>query len=86
MESSPNQGGVYCVSAVLIVAPTVTVGLRIRVRRMKRTGLGADDWTICAALVISTLGPSLERSTLNSWLCVNQVLVWALAIVLIYGW
>ena len=50
-EQSPNQAGVYAVSIILLVFSTIAVALRFKVRRMKQTGYGADDWLILAALV-----------------------------------
>ena len=36
---------------VFIPVCTVTVGLRVYARRLQGAGLGADDWTVIAALV-----------------------------------
>ena len=61
-EQSPNQAGVYAVSAILLVVSTIAVALRFKVRRMKNTAYGVDDWLILAALVCVYTIRTVEQS------------------------
>ena len=49
--SSPNQAGVYAVSAVLIATSAVAVGLRFRARQIKQAPLKSDDYLVFISMV-----------------------------------
>lgn len=48
---SPNQGGVYAVSGILIFASALVVGLRFRARQIKQAGIKSDDYLVLSAMV-----------------------------------
>lgn len=49
---SPNQAGVYTVSAILSFASTLAVGLRFQARRIKKASFGSDDYLSALSMVL----------------------------------
>ncbi|KAI0965936.1 hypothetical protein F4678DRAFT_467077 [Xylaria arbuscula] len=49
MVSSPTPTGIYVLSAVLIIASAVAVGLRYKARRLRAAPWKTDDWLVTAA-------------------------------------
>ncbi|CAG8974587.1 hypothetical protein HYALB_00004384 [Hymenoscyphus albidus] len=64
MSDSPGRVGCYVAAIVLLVFSTATVGLRLRVRSIKRSYLGLDDlfisisllfvWALAIILIVAT--------------------------------
>ena len=52
---SPNQAGVYAVSAILMFASAGAVALRFLARRIKQVGWKSDDWLALISMVRSGL-------------------------------
>ncbi|MCJ1383830.1 hypothetical protein MMC17_006944 [Xylographa soralifera] len=72
--SSPNQAGVYAVSAILMAASAMAVGLRFCVRRLKKVSFLSDDylaafsmlfgWALAIILIVGAARGTLGTHTL----------------------
>lgn len=50
MVSSPNQGGIYALSIVLILGSAVAIALRYKASRISAAAWKADDWLVFSAM------------------------------------
>ncbi|KAI9650668.1 hypothetical protein NHQ30_000689 [Ciborinia camelliae] len=60
---SPNQGGVYAVSAILACASTLAVGLRFQARRIKKSSFQSDDYLAALSMKLQQGHETLEVSS-----------------------
>lgn len=51
LPEGPGPAGTYFATIFMSIVATMTVGLRFHVRLLRKTKLGADDWTILFGLV-----------------------------------
>ena len=67
MQRSPDESGVYAVAVVLMVAATIAVAFRFKVRRMKQAPLGCDDLLVTVSMVrvLLTLEEEIALITLG---------------------
>lgn len=64
-----NQAGCYAACAILLVASTISVGLRFMIRNVKKAKLGVDDLFISASLVCEI---SSQSQILRCWYPIEE--------------